>query len=72
MSEARDVLDRLTAAMVAKDAQTVAECYAEDAVAVTPDEGELRGRDPYRGVHDAIQRFISRSSVQVLAETRRR
>lgn len=45
MSEARDVLDRLTAAVVAKDAQTVAGCYAEDAVAVTPDEGELRGRE---------------------------
>jgi ketosteroid isomerase-like protein len=45
MSEARDVLDRLTAAVVAKDAKAVAECYAEDAVAVTPDEGELRGRD---------------------------
>jgi hypothetical protein len=45
MSEPREVLDRLTAAVVAKDAQTVAECYAEDAVAVTPDEGELRGRD---------------------------
>jgi hypothetical protein len=45
MSEAREVLDRLTAAVVAKDAQAVAGCYTEDAVAVTPDEGELRGRD---------------------------
>ena|SRR5687767_13903382 len=45
MSEAREVLDRLTAAVVAKDAEAVAECYAEDAVAVTPDEGELGGRD---------------------------
>jgi ketosteroid isomerase-like protein len=45
MSEAREVLDRLTAAVVANDAQAVAGCYAEDAVAVTPDEGELRGRD---------------------------
>jgi predicted ester cyclase len=45
MSEAREVLDRLTAAVDAKDAKGVAECYAEDAVAVTPDEGELRGRD---------------------------
>ena len=45
MSEAREVLDRLTAAVVAKDAQAVAACYSEDAVAVTPDEGELRGPD---------------------------
>jgi hypothetical protein len=31
--------------MVANDAPAVAACYSEDAVAVTPDEGELRGRN---------------------------
>jgi ketosteroid isomerase-like protein len=45
MPEAREVLDRLTAAMVANDSPAVAACYSEDAVAVTPDEGELRGRN---------------------------
>jgi len=31
--------------MVANDSPAVAACYSEDAVAVTPDEGELRGRN---------------------------
>jgi uncharacterized protein (TIGR02246 family) len=56
MSEAREVLDRLTAAVVAKDAKAVAECYAEDAVAVTPDEGELEGRDR---IADYLLQFAS-------------
>ena len=44
MGEAREVMDRLTAAATeTKDFQAVAECYANDAVAVTPDQGEIRG-----------------------------
>jgi ketosteroid isomerase-like protein len=31
--------------MNAKDKETMAGCYAEDAVAVTPDEGEINGRE---------------------------
>ncbi|WMX43649.1 ester cyclase [Streptomyces roseicoloratus] len=45
MGEARDVMDRLTEAVTHGDLTTVAELYAEDAVAFTPDEGELHGRD---------------------------
>ncbi|MEU7717292.1 ester cyclase [Streptomyces tibetensis] len=46
MGEAREVMDRLTDAVTAHtDLKVVAELYAEDAVAFTPDEGELRGRD---------------------------
>jgi ketosteroid isomerase-like protein len=45
MSEAREVLDRMTKAMVNGDAVLLADCYAEDAVVVTPDVGEVRGRD---------------------------
>jgi hypothetical protein len=45
MSEARDVMDRLTEAVLAHDLEGVAACYAEDAVGVTPDQGEIRGRD---------------------------
>jgi hypothetical protein len=61
MSEAREVLDRLTVAVVAKDAQVIAECYAENAVVVTPDEGELMGRvthaqyDPAQVNEDDLQ-----------------
>ena len=44
MGEARDVLNRMTDAVFKGDAATVANCYAEDAVLVTPDYGEVRGR----------------------------
>jgi ketosteroid isomerase-like protein len=46
MGEAREVMDRLTDAVTAHtDLKVVGELYAEDAVAFTSDEGELRGRD---------------------------
>lgn len=45
MGAARETIDRMTAAMVSHDVAALAAAYAEDAVAVTPDEGELKGRD---------------------------
>ncbi|MEW2610424.1 nuclear transport factor 2 family protein [Streptomyces sp. NPDC047880] len=46
MGQAREVMDRLTDAVTGHaDLKVVADLYAEDAVAFTPDEGELRGRD---------------------------
>jgi ketosteroid isomerase-like protein len=45
MGQAREVLDRLTAAVERGDFETLGACYADDAVAVTPDEGEIKGRD---------------------------
>ncbi|KKD04130.1 ester cyclase [Streptomyces sp. WM6386] len=45
MGEAREVMDRLTEAVTHPDLKAIAELYAEDAVAFTPDEGELRGRE---------------------------
>ncbi|GAA3840334.1 nuclear transport factor 2 family protein [Streptomyces phyllanthi] len=46
MGQAREVMDRLTEAVTtARDPKAIAECFAQDAVAVTPDAGELRGRD---------------------------
>jgi ketosteroid isomerase-like protein len=49
MGQARDVMDRLMAAMGSKDKETLAHCYAPGAVAYTPDQGELRGRDAIAG-----------------------
>jgi uncharacterized protein (TIGR02246 family) len=49
MGEAREVMDRVTRAVMDGDLDAAAACYAEDAVAVTPDQGELRGRDAIRG-----------------------
>ncbi|KUN75763.1 ester cyclase [Streptomyces griseoruber] len=46
MGQAREVMDRLTEALTTKaDPKSVAELYAPDAVAVTPDGGELHGRE---------------------------
>jgi ketosteroid isomerase-like protein len=43
MGEARELLDRMTKAVFSGDADALADCYAEDAMAVTPDYGEIRG-----------------------------
>ncbi|MEU1481514.1 nuclear transport factor 2 family protein [Streptomyces sp. NPDC005760] len=45
MGEAREVMDRLTDAVTHPDLKVIAELYAQDAVAITPDEGEIHGRD---------------------------
>jgi ketosteroid isomerase-like protein len=45
MGEARRVMDEVTKAAFSGDPVRFGACYAEDATAVTPDAGELRGRD---------------------------
>ena len=45
MGQAREVMDAITAAVTAGDANAVASCYAPDAVADTPDVGRLEGRE---------------------------
>jgi ketosteroid isomerase-like protein len=46
MGEARDAADRMTAAVTtSRDLKELAECYRENAVAITPDQGELSGRE---------------------------
>ncbi len=45
MGEARDVLDRFNEALVRGDVETMLGLYADDVVAVTPDQGEIRGHD---------------------------
>ncbi|MBT2438863.1 SgcJ/EcaC family oxidoreductase [Streptomyces sp. ISL-36] len=46
MGEAREVMDRLTEALTTKpDLEAIADLFAEDAVAVTPDGGEMEGRE---------------------------
>ncbi|MCX4907869.1 ester cyclase [Streptomyces sp. NBC_00878] len=46
MGQAREVMDRLTEALTTTpDIKAVGELFAADAVAVTPDEGEIHGRD---------------------------
>jgi ketosteroid isomerase-like protein len=46
MGQARETMNKLTAAvMTIGDIKAVGECYAENAVIMTPDEGEITGRD---------------------------
>jgi ketosteroid isomerase-like protein len=59
MGQAREVMDRLTEALTTKqDLKAIAELYAEDAVAITPDGGEIHGRDNiveyWREMTDAV------------------
>jgi ketosteroid isomerase-like protein len=44
MGQARELMRRITDAVLAGDAQTLADCYAEDTVVETPDRGRLEGR----------------------------
>ncbi len=46
MGEARDAADQMIAAVTtSRDLKELDECYSEDAVAITPDQGELSGRE---------------------------
>jgi ketosteroid isomerase-like protein len=45
MGEARELMNRVTDAAFRGDVEALRECYAEDATAVSPDAGELRGRE---------------------------
>jgi len=45
MGEAREVMDRVTAAIFGGGPEEIRRCYADDATAVTPDQGELHGGD---------------------------
>lgn len=46
MGQARELMDRVTDAIVGKkDLKAAEACYAPDAVALTPDQGEIRGQE---------------------------
>jgi ketosteroid isomerase-like protein len=56
MGEARDILDQVTdAVMTLKDLAAAGACYRDDAVAVTPDQGQIVGRD---GIVEYLGHFI--------------
>lgn len=44
MGQARELMDRVTAAVMAGDMESLGGCYAEDATAHTPDLGIINGR----------------------------
>ncbi|MET9373362.1 nuclear transport factor 2 family protein [Streptomyces sp. NPDC002992] len=72
MGEARTVMDRLTEAVTTShDLKAVADLYAEDAVAITPDAGEVRGREAiveyWRTMTEALPQatFTSERSYEI-------
>lgn len=69
MGQARKVMDKLTAAVVAGDADALASLYAVDAVAETPDEGRLEGRDAIVDWMRTFSRAFSDISFEMIART---
>ncbi|MGW1671782.1 ester cyclase [Streptomyces sp. NPDC002324] len=72
MGQARELMDQLTEALTThQDPKTLANLFAEDAVAHTPDGGELHGRDAigeyWRQMTDAVPeaRYESLASFEV-------
>jgi ketosteroid isomerase-like protein len=54
--EAREVMDRLTTAVfTTRDLKAATECYTDDALAVTPDQGEITGR---QHIAEYLQQFV--------------
>jgi ketosteroid isomerase-like protein len=55
MGEARDIMDRLTRALVSKDFETVSTLYAQEAVAVDPGAGKIKGAE---GIVEFYRTFL--------------
>ncbi len=66
MGEAREVLDRFNDAFLRGDLEAAANCYAEDAVAVSPDEGELHGRERIMQYHRELLAAFSDADYEFL------
>ena len=45
MAEARELMDRVTDALLAGNLDELRACYADDATIVTPEAGEIRGAE---------------------------
>ena len=69
MGQAREVMDSLTAAVVAGDGDALGLLYAPDAVAETPDEGRLEGRDAVVGWLRSFSQAFSDISFETIART---
>lgn len=69
MGQAREVMDRITAAVVAGDVDALGALYAADAVAETPDEGRLEGRDAVVDYLRTFARGFADISFEMIATT---
>ena len=69
MGQAREVMDRITAAVVAGDHEAAGRLYAPDAVADTPDAGRLEGREAVIDWLRTFSRAFSDLSFEMIATT---
>ena len=66
MGQAREVMDRISAVIATGDAEALSRLYAPDAVADTPDEGRLEGREAVMRWMGAFSTAFSDISFEAL------
>jgi ketosteroid isomerase-like protein len=67
MGEARETMDRMTRAFVEQDLDTVVNLYAVDAVILTPDLGELKGREQIRSYFQGFKDAFPDARYELVA-----
>jgi ketosteroid isomerase-like protein len=65
MGQAREIMDRITDAVMAGDVEELNRLYAQDAVAETPDAGRLEGRAAVVGWVMATARAFPDTSFEI-------
>ena len=68
MGEAREVLDRLTEAVMRGQVDELPNLYADDATLVTPDAGEIRGREAIAEYFATFSRAFPDASWEALSQ----
>jgi ketosteroid isomerase-like protein len=64
---AREIMDRMTAAFVQQNLDDVGKLYAADAVAVTPETGELHGREAIVAYFEQLVAAFPDGSYELVA-----
>jgi steroid delta-isomerase-like uncharacterized protein len=68
VGEARQVLDRLTEAVMRGKVDELPNLYADDATMVTPDAGEIRGREAIAGYLETFSRAFPDASWEAKSQ----
>jgi ketosteroid isomerase-like protein len=68
VGEAREVLDRLTEAVMRGQVDELPNLYADEATMVTPDAGEVRGRDAIAEYLGTFSRAFPDASWEALSQ----
>jgi ketosteroid isomerase-like protein len=68
MTDAREVMDRITDAVTHRDWDAVRSLYADDAVLETPDRGTVRGREEIVGYFRGFVEALDDADFEVAAK----